>query len=211
MDIIDETKKILGDTFGMNVKQAKLIKEITDENDLSNFLELGFAHGVSSCYMGSMLREKGKGHLVTIDRLDAKKRKPNIEQLLTKLDLNDWVTPFYENKSYTWKLMEFIEETDEPIFDFCYIDGAHDWYNDGFAFYLVDKLLKPGSIIIFDDYYWTYDSSPTLKNNKFVKKMTKKQRSIPHIKQVFDLLVKTHPDYHNFQIIDGWAIAQKKK
>ena len=108
--------------------------------------------------------------------------------------------------------MKLIEENNEPIFDFCYIDGAHDWYVDGFAFFLVDKLLKPGGMIIFDDMNWCFASSPSLKNTTRVQRMTDDEKNTPHIKKIFDLLVKQHPDYHNFNMMynNQWGVAQKK-
>ena len=72
--------------------------------------------------------------------------------------------------------MKFIEENDGPIFDFCYIDGTHDWYNDGFAFLLVDKLLKPGGMIIFDDYNWSFGSSPSMQESPKVLAMSDEER-----------------------------------
>ena len=207
---IEKSYEILKDVQGMVFDQALFMDNFLKKRNLTNLLELGFAHGASSCYMASTLNEMGEGHLTTIDLKGAKLRLPNIETLLDKLDLNDLVTPYYENTSYTWRLMKFIEENDEPIFDFCYVDGAHDWYNDGFAFFLVDKLLKPGGWIIFDDMYWTFESSPALKNTARVKNMPKDEKSIPHISQVFNLLVKSHPYYCNFEIHKSWGIAQKK-
>lgn len=207
---IEKSNDILKDVPGMVFDQALYMDNFLKKHNLTNLLELGFAHGASSCYMASTLREIGEGHLTTIDLKGAKFRLPNIETLLDKLDLNDFVTTYYENTSYTWRLMKFIEDNDEPIFDFCYVDGAHDWYNDGFAFFLVDKLLKPGGWIIFDDMFWTFESSPALKNTSRVKNMPEDEKSIPHIGQVFNLLVKTHPNYHNFEIYNSWGIAQKK-
>ena len=49
--IINDTKAILADK----------------SKGYSDILELGFAHGVSSCYFASILKDMGKGHLVTID------------------------------------------------------------------------------------------------------------------------------------------------
>ena len=207
---IEKSNEILKDVPGMIFDQALFMDDFLKKHNLTNLLELGFAHGTSSCYMASTLREMGEGHLTTIDLKSAKFRQPNIETLLYKLDLNDLVTPYYENTSYTWRLMKFIEDNNEPIYDFCYVDGAHDWYNDGFAFFLVDKLLKPGGWIIFDDMFWTFESSPALKNTSRVKNMPEDEKSIPHIGQVFNLLVKTHPNYHNFEIHKSWGIAQKK-
>ena len=210
---INETHDLIKDVFGMNMEQAIFLDDFLKSNDLSNILELGFAHGVSSCYFASILKDMGKGHLVTIDNTTAKTRDPNIEQLLEKTELEEFVTYYFESTSYNWRLMKLIEENDEPIFDFCYIDGAHDWNNDGFAFLLVDKLLKPGGWILFDDYDWSFSSSPSMKNSPRVLAMSKEEQETPQIKKVFDVLVKNHPDYHNFKIShkSQWALAQKKE
>lgn len=210
---IYEVKKYLGNTFGMSIEQAEIMDDFLKKHKLTNILELGFAHGVSSCYFASIIEDMGEGHLTTIDLNIAKTRNPNIETLSTDLDLKKNMTIFYENKSYTWRLMKMIEENEEPIFDFCYVDGAHDWYNDGFAFLLVDKLLKPGGWIFFDDMHWTYDKSPSLKDSDFVKAMTEEERTTPQISKVYYLLVKKHPDYQNFGLMcnGNWGIAQKRE
>jgi predicted O-methyltransferase YrrM len=67
--------------------------------------------------------------------------------------------------------MKFPEDDPTPRFDLCYLDGAHNWFVDGLAFFLVHRLLKPGGWIIFDDVDWTYESSPTLKDTEDVRKM----------------------------------------
>ena len=64
-----------------------------------------------------------------------------------------------------------IDEDPTPRFDLCFIDGAHDWFTDGFAFYLVDKLLKLNGVIIFNDIDWSYERSKELRNTERVKKM----------------------------------------
>ena len=196
----------------MSLGQAKYLERFIKSKKLSNLLELGFAHGVSSCYLASILDDCGRGHLTTIDLASARHRQPNIEELLNKLNLDNYVSIYYEYESYNWRLMKFIEENDEPIFDFCYIDGAHDWNVDGFAFLLVDKLLKPGGWIVFDDIDWTFGSSPTMREIPRVLNMPDDVKNTPHISKIFDVLVKTHPDYCNFEVTDfGWGIAQKKR
>ena len=208
---IEDTKEMVKGIFGMSFIQAKYLERFIKSKNLSNILELGFAHGVSSCYIATILNECGDGHLTTIDLISANRRKPNIEELLNKLDLQEFVSVYYEYESYNWRLMKFIEENDEPIFDFCYIDGAHDWNVDGFAFLLVDKLLKPGGWIIFDDMYWSFGISPSLKNSNRVRNMPDDVKDTPHVAKVFDVLVKSHPDYQNYEVTDfGWGIAQKR-
>ena len=207
---IEKTHSLIGDVPFMQLKEAERIDNLIKTFKLRNLLELGFYHGVSSCYMASSLKEIGGGHLTTIDLYRAKDFSPNVEELLDKCQLRDYVTVYYE-KSYNWRLMKLLQENPEPIFDFCYIDGAHDWYTDALAFSLVDKLLKPGGWIIFDDLNWTFAESPGLKDTDYVKNMPEEEKTTPQIKLIYDLLVKRNPNYCNFTIANNWwGIAQKK-
>jgi len=193
----------------MTPTQAKAITDFVIENQIHNILELGFRHGVSTCYMSGALDELGRGSITTIDRLSARNEDPNIESLLASLGLQKFVTVYYEPTSYTWRLMKMLEEDPEPRFDFCYLDGAHDWFVDGFAFFLIDRLLVPGGWIIFDDLDWTYASSNTLKNTERVKSMPQEERETAQVRKVYELLVKPHPSYGDFIVKDSWAYAHK--
>ena len=63
--------------------------------------------------------------------------------------------------------MEMIEAELPPTFDLVYLDGGHTWDATGFAFFLVDKLLRSGGWLIFDDIYWTINRSKRLKDTEF--------------------------------------------
>ena len=206
---LNDIKKRIDGIPRMTSSQADVITDVIIKNRFQNILELGFQHGVSTCYQAGALDELGGGNITTIDLLEARDANPNVEQLLDDLGLNQYVTVFYEPTSYIWRLMRMLEEDRLPRFDFCYIDGAHNWYTDGFAFFLVDRLLKPGGLIIFDDLDWTYDTSPTLKNKKWVKRKPQDERTIPQVRQVYELLVKPHPAYTEFKTVNGWAYAHK--
>ncbi len=195
----------------MDFDQAKVMTNFIIENQIHNILELGFCHGVSTAYMAGAIDELNGGSITTIDLLTAKNADPNIESLLSSLDLQKYVTVYYEPTSYTWRLMKMLEENPEPRFDFCYLDGAHNWFVDGFAFFLIDRLLLPGGWIIFDDLDWTYASSPTAKNTARVKAMPQEERETAQVYQVYQLLVKPHPAYGDFMIKDGWGYARKKR
>jgi predicted O-methyltransferase YrrM len=205
-----EVKRRVGATPVMSPEQAERLTWLIAEHGVRDILELGFSHGVSTCYMAAALGRGHGGHIVTIDREVARTRQPNIEELLARIGERERVTVYFEPTSYTWRLMKFLEETPPPQFDLCYIDGAHSWFVDGFAFFLVDLLLKPGGWIVFDDLYWTYATSPSLVQSKLVKEMPEDERTTPQVHKIYELLVKPHPSYHNFRIEANWAYAQKR-
>ena len=159
--------------------------------------------------MAATLARAGKGRIVTVDLLSAKHNKPNVEELLTKVGERSRVEVFYEPTSYTWRLMRLLQQDPTPRFDLCYLDGAHDWFVDGFAFFLVDRLLRPNGWIILDDMNWTYATSPALRHTERVSSMPQDERTTPQVRLVYDLLIKTHPGYHNFRDEGEWAFAQK--
>lgn len=208
MDINQIREKVDGIPH-MVFSQGQKITDIILENRFQHILELGFRHGVSTCYMAGALDEMGSGHITTIDLENAQEASPNISDLLGDLGLEKYVDVCYDSISYNWRLMKMLEEDPTPRFDFCYLDGAHNWFTDGFAFFLVDKLLKPGGLIVFDDLDWSYASSPTWKNNEDVKRMSTDERNMPQVRKVFELLVQSHPSYGEFMERNGWAFARK--
>jgi len=196
---------------------AKILYEFILQKRPIECLELGFGHGVSSCYIAAALEENDLGHLTSVDILSAKKwQKPSIEELLFKTRLQNYVTVIRETTSYTWFLKKKIEQQSvlnhcEPIYDFCYIDGCKNWTIDGAAFFLVDKLLKEDGWILFDDFDWTYAATGRAQTDDIThRKMGKDELNTPHIELIFRLLVMQHPNYSDFKIQDNhWAWAHK--
>ena len=52
-----------------------------------------------------------------------------------------------------------LESADPPEFDFVFLDAGHTWDVTGFAFFLVDRLLRPGGWLLFDDLNWSVTKS----------------------------------------------------
>lgn len=178
-------------------------------------LELGFAHGASSCYIAAALDELGSGKLTCVDLNSSKDREPNIEMLLEKTGLESYVGVHREKNSYTWFLKKEIDANTteyhcKEIYDLCFIDGPKNWTIDGCAFFLVDKLLKKNGFIIFDDYKWTYQEySKSVLDGIAIRDMSQDQINSPNIKLIFELLVMQHTNYSNFVVDEDWAWAQK--
>jgi predicted O-methyltransferase YrrM len=205
----EEVRELVGDVPHMTLAKGRTIAAFIGENKIRDILELGFRHGVSTCYMAGALEDTGGGCVTTIDLESAKGNRPSIEQLIKRTGLRgvEW---FYEPSSYTWRLMKFLERDPSPRFDLCFIDGAHSWFVDGFAFFLVDRLLRPGGWIILDDLDWTYANSPSLGTSERVKSMPAEERATAQVRKIYELLVKPHPSYTEFRVEDGWGYARKK-
>jgi len=86
---------------------------------------------------------------------------------------------------------------DDEKFDYVYLDGSHDLTIDGFAYLLIDKLLKVGGHIEFDDYAWTFGKRliPQNQLDQYLNMYTRKQVNTPHVKIIVDKLVKCNPNY----------------
>lgn len=199
-----KVKQVVENLPYMSLKKAQVMQDFIHQHNISSILELGFFHGVSTCYMAAALDEAGGGSIVSIDLESAQKRQPNIEELLEKCGYLNTVEFYYEPVSYNWRMMKLIEEQ-EKTFDLCYVDGGHDWYNTGLAFFLVDKLLQPGGWMIFDDLDWTMEHLDA----KWALRKPEEERITPQVRKVWELLVKPHPHYSNFYEQNGWGYAQK--
>lgn len=196
----------------MRPSEALVMRDFIVKNKARDILEIGFYHGKSSAYFAAVLEDIGHGHLVTIDLENARNREPNIDEVLSSLDLKHRVTPVYAERSYTWELAKMIRATPRPQFDLCYFDGGHTWDATGFGFLLVDLLLRPGAWIIFDDLEWTIESAiPSMKKvPKHWLACSADEQSTPAVKLVFDILVP-HLGYTDLCTINEgrWGVARK--
>ena len=192
---------VVGQLPYMKPREAQIFYELIVHNRLSSALELGFFHGVSSTYIAGALEDSDPlGHLTTIDLLTAKERSPNIEDLLQKAKLRDRVTIFYEERSFNWRLLQFLLEG----------RGAHTWYDTGFAFLLVEKLLAPGGWAVFDDLYFSFRESNN-RDKPWVRRLPEEEQISQQVLHVFELLVEKNPNFTNFRRMAGrLAFAQKK-
>ena len=203
---------------------AKALYEFIIKTKPAMVLELGIAHGTASCYIAAALDEIGAGKLVCVDLLEVKdKFIPSIETQLTDLNLTQYVEIHRMKSGYNWFLHNEIKESSEnsdkiciPKYDLVIIDGPKNWIIDSSSFYLSDKLLKENGWIIWDDYNWTYAGANIARDETdgiSHRSLSNDEITIPHISEIFHLLVMQHPDYGNFIIQEegDWAWAQKTK
>ena len=182
-------------------------------------LELGTAHGVSAAYMAAALEaEGGEGHVTTVDYAAAA-FDPSPQEVLARAGLAHRVSVVKGHSSYTWWLKEQVQARAdragnvEPRFDLCYLDGSKNLNVDGLAVVLVEKLLRPGGWLLMDDLEWTYRRNPWIEpvgDGRPLGPLSDAERDEPHLRAVFELVVKGLPSFTNLAVEDEWyGWAQK--
>lgn len=208
----------------MTRDQARRVYDHLVATGSRHVLELGTAHGVSASYMAAAV-EPRDGQVTTVDHVAATQlRNPQPADVIQRAGLSNRVKlVLVADSSYTWWLKDqIIANTDaqgtcHPVYDFVYIDGAHNWTIDGFSFFLAEKLLRPEGWLLLDDLAWSYGASSSAASSSFgpgqgpdALGLSESERRTPHMRLVFDLLVCKSPGFSNFRIEDGdWGWAQK--
>ena len=199
------------DIPNMKEHEGRRVHEHLRATGARDVLEIGTAHGVSTAYLAAALPEGGR--LTTVDSAAAAStRSPSAEEVLSRVGLRDRVDlVLVEDSSYTWWLKNQVERRSDAhgnvtaAYDFCYLDGAHNWTIDGLAVVLVEKLLRPGGWLLLDDLGWTYDGgSHGPGQGPDDLQLSHDERTTPHVRAVFDLIVRQHPAFTECVEEDGW-------
>lgn len=199
----------------MTAAQGRLIYDHVMETRAEHVLELGTASGVSAAYMAAALDELGRGSVTTLDKQQFLPHPLPEQAAFAKVpELLGYVS--FErpaDSSYVWWLLRKIQERSdaagncEPLYDFCYLDGAHDFTIDGLAALLTEKLLRPEAWLLLDDLNWSYAADVVPPDPG---RFSDDEVQAPHVRLIFDVLLKQHPSFTAFRIQDGsWGWAQK--
>ncbi len=206
MPSFDEVARAVAGVPFMSPAQGRLVYEHVRDTGAQDVLELGTAHGVGAAYLAA-----AAARVTTVDFAGAA-YDPAPEQVLARAGVAERVTVVREFSSYTWWLKERVaERSDEhgnvdACFDFVYLDGAKNWTIDGLAVVLVEKLLRPGGWLLMDDLEWTYAQDPGRAATDGIvhRELSERERTEPHLRAVFDLIVAQHPSFTELRRQDEW-------
>jgi predicted O-methyltransferase YrrM len=193
----------------MSPEQGRVVFDHVRETRPRDVLELGTAHGVGAAYLAAGL--PAGGHLTTVDFQGAAYDPPP-EAVLARAGVTDRVSVVRAYSTYTWWLKEQVQARSdaagncEPAFDFVYLDGSKNWTVDGLAVVLVEKLLRRGGWLLMDDLDWTYADDPGREATDGIvhRELSEPERTEPHLRAVFDLIVAQHPAFTELRVQDEW-------
>src|SRR3954470_15708489 len=195
----------------MSPEQGRIVYDHVRATRRAEVLELGTAHGVGAAYLAAALEHNGAGRLTTVD-FEGAAYDPAPEAVLARAGVAGRVAIVREFSSYTWWLKEQVQARSdragnvEPVYDFVYLDGAKNWTIDGLAVVLAEKLLRPGGWLLMDDLGWTYADDPGREATDGIvhRELSREERTQPHLRAVFDLIVAQHPAFTELRVQDEW-------
>jgi predicted O-methyltransferase YrrM len=199
--------------------QGSILYEHVRRTRPARALELGTARGVSAAYIAAAMEANGEGHLVSVDSSMFQAKDPTADHVLRRVGLRHRVSLDASYSTYTWFLKtELAQRSDGhgnclPAYDFCFLDGAKNWTIDGLAVLLIERLLRPGGWLLLDDLDWRYsDHASRRRKHYFVRldQLSQSELEQPHLRAVFDLLIRPHPSFTELRIQDEWWAWARK-
>lgn len=126
-------------------------------------LEIGLAHGATALAMATAIDENGFGELISIDPYQRKQWSGIALAALERSGLSR-LHRLVEEPDYV--ALPGLLKTLEGCVDLAYVDGRHSYEYVLLDFFYVDRLLRPGGVVGFNDSDWP-TVIPTLR---FVRK-----------------------------------------
>ncbi len=174
-------------------------------------VELGTGYGATTCVIAAALDEIGGGQVTTVNMLV---REPiGVHVLAQHVGLARYINVIADSVGYNWHLGDIVARQTRdgvcaPCFDFCFLDGAHEWGVNALATFLVAKLLRPGAWLALDDLDFKLRGCQPGWETVFAGR-TDQELDAFQVARVYNLVLRQHPDFADFVLTDGgrtgWA------
>ncbi len=196
-----------------NEEVTSCVGEILQNEGSIIFYEVGVGVGATTLPVSKAISQNGgNGKIVIFSRMS------DVEELVS--DLNKLGYDFVEGigspgktySGYHFEMADAFLRSELPAFDLAYLDGGHVFHLDAPATCILKELCKPGGYIIFDDYYWSLQKSPTLNpmaNPQTLKNYDDNQITAAHVEMICKTLMDTDPRYQLVDIKNKSAIYKR--
>jgi predicted O-methyltransferase YrrM len=183
----------------------ELVRKVMETNPEPVICEVGVGIGATTIEFCRLLDHKGELHLF------------DYEDRLTDLGADIKAQGFenvhvYANTrrtfdSYSWALAKLVLSnragTTDVRFDFAYLDGGHMFHLDAPATVLLKELVKPGGVLLMDDYDWSIAVSPTMRPSvmpSIVNHYTEDQIETSHVALICSLFLDSDPAFEKINL-----------
>ena len=169
MDYKFTNQWFLGNVYGRGeeIDIRSIWTALFAKHPIEHVLEIGSYEGQSSCFLGEHLGSLGRGSITCIDTWQGSMEHGGdaMGSVEARFDdniavLRNKIGPDIEVRKLKDKSINgaarLLTEGKTGFFDFIYIDRSHrsaDVLSDAVITF---QLLKPGGLMVFDDYLWNY-------------------------------------------------------
>lgn len=136
---------------GISPEEGSFLQKLIALHRPSVTIEVGLAFGVSALYICEALREENPDfrHYIVDPNQRTNWHNVGLKNLREAGFLNNII--FFEEKAEI-ALPKILEQG--KLFDFAFIDGWHTFDHTLADFFFINKMLKPGGVVAFDDAQW---------------------------------------------------------
>ena len=120
--------------LGSGNQTCAFVREVIARSQSQRFgvAEIGVWLGDTSLELARLLPPAGFLHLFDYDDLVQPAKQRLAQEGYANVSAFGCARKWRD--SYNWPLMRILNASPVPIYDYVYLDGAHDWTIDGFAF-----------------------------------------------------------------------------
>ncbi len=144
--VLPSGKIVSVDANGMPQTEAARLYDIVCAEKPRLTLEVGLAFGLSALCICQALANAGSGRHIVMDSSQSDFENAGLLHL-ERAGLRNLVE-FYEESSH--RVLPRLEAAGVAL-DFAFIDGSHLFDFTLLEFFYIDRMLKPGGLIVFDD------------------------------------------------------------
>lgn len=137
--------------WNIDKNEGEFIQRVLKKIDARKTLEIGTAYGISGMFICEAIAGKSGAQHIAIDPYQDKKFNNLGIENIRRAGYGD-LLQFHNDFSH-FVLPELVRR--KETIDFALIDGYHLFDYAFVDFFYVDKLLKPGGVVILDDAAWT--------------------------------------------------------
>src|SRR5436190_15699060 len=145
--VMTEDGKIRTCTIGIGPDEGEFLQDLIRSARPQVSVEVGCGYGISSLYICDALREVNATKHIIIDAYQHSVFEDIGLANLKRAGYDD-IVDFHEFLSHQY-LSRLTEEC--MTVDFAFIDGSHT-FDYVLVDFLIDKLLRPGGIVVLDDF-----------------------------------------------------------
>jgi predicted O-methyltransferase YrrM len=135
-------------------KEGELIQSVIKRIKAEKSVEIGLAFGVSALYICDALEKNKETKHYVIDPFQYDENAPwagGVGLFNLKKAGFESIVSFIAQPSHL--ALAGLENANEKV-DFAFIDGCHTFDHAIVDFFMIDKILKVGGVIVFDDTNW---------------------------------------------------------